>query len=170
MRLRDVPLILFLAVATLCCVTQGTRIEDVALPTPSSIASNKHSAQPDPSVTAGEDWLSYEPVVVELRGKLIRKLYYGPPNYGENPRTDSRELLPFLQLSKPVNVRGSSYPAGPEEQSSVANVWLMELVMTIPHESMIGKNVIVTGTLFHGFTGHHHTDVLMDVRSLRLDE
>ena len=113
-------------------------------------------------------WVDYEPAVVELKGKLITKWYYGPPNYGEAPKTDSRELLPILLLSKPVNVRGNPDPnAGPPESVTVENIRRMELVLTIPHKNMIGKNVIVEGTLFHGFSGHHHTDVLMTVQSIR---
>ena len=45
---------------------------------------------------------------------------------------------------------------------------MFELVLTVPHKNMIGKNVIVIGALFHGFTGHHHTDVLMRVQSISL--
>jgi len=32
---------------------------------------------------------------------------------------------------------------------------------------LIGAKVIVTGTLFQAFTGHHHTDVLMTVSSIK---
>ena len=115
-----------------------------------------------------KNWLTYEPAVVELRGKLTTKMYYGPPNYGENPKTDSKEVFFILLLSKPVNVRGNPDPAGPEDQVSVENVRRMELVLRIPHKNMLGKNVTVKGMLFHAFTGHHHTDVLMSVRSISL--
>jgi hypothetical protein len=77
-------------------------------------------------------------------------------------------VLPFLVLSKPVNVRGKPDPDEDFNRISVENVRRMELVLTLPHKNMIGKNVIVTGTLFHSFTGHHHTDVLMYVQSIRL--
>jgi hypothetical protein len=43
-----------------------------------------------------KDWLSYQPKVVELKGTLSVKTYYGPPNYGENPDTDAKEALPIL--------------------------------------------------------------------------
>ena len=39
----------------------------------------------------------------------------------------------------------------------------------MPYKKFIGKTVCVKGTLFHAFTGHHHTDVLMDVRSIKVD-
>jgi hypothetical protein len=39
----------------------------------------------------------------------------------------------------------------------------------VPYKEFTGKTVLVEGTLFHGFTGRHHTDVLMDVRSIKLE-
>lgn len=45
----------------------------------------------------------------------------------------------------------------------------MQLVLTMPHKEFIGKTVLVKGTLFHAFAGHHHTDVVMDVSSIKLD-
>lgn len=32
---------------------------------------------------------------------------------------------------------------------------------------LIGKHAIVAGALFHAFTGHHRTKVLMDVSNIR---
>lgn len=172
MKVSQTLVILFVLFTTSCCVTEkAQKIPDNTQATPANmqtVNSDEQVIQPDAQTIQDKEWLSYEPVVVELRGKLITKWYYGPPNYGEDPKTDSRELLPVLLLSKPVNVRGNSDPAGPEEQVSVEHVRKMELVLTIPHKNMIGKNVIVKGTLFHGFTGHHHTDVLMDVQSISL--
>jgi len=64
------------------------------------------------STAAAQDHnrLSYEPAVVELKGKLIVERKYGPPNFGENPRTDAKVRVPVLLLIKPVRVRGK--PAG----------------------------------------------------------
>lgn len=116
-----------------------------------------------------KEWLSYQPTVVELKGTLSVKTYYGPPNYGENPDTDSKEELPILVLSKPVSVRGNPAPKAGFDRPTVEDVREIQLVLTVPHKEFIGKIVLVKGTLFHGFTGHHHTDVLMDARSIKLD-
>jgi len=35
------------------------------------------------------------------------------------------------------------------------------------YESLVGKEVQAEGTLFHGFNGHHRTQVLLTVQSLR---
>jgi|SRR5580765_486233 len=173
MRVSKTLVILCIVFTTSCCVTEkAQKIQNNTQATPANIQavnSDEQAKQPEAqTIQNNNEWLSYEPVVVELRGKLITKMYYGPPNYGEDPKTDSKETFFILLLSKPVNVRGNSDPAGPEEQVSVEHVRKMELVLTIPHKNMIGKNVIVKGTLFHGFTGHHHTDVLMFVQSISL--
>jgi hypothetical protein len=44
----------------------------------------------------------------------------------------------------------------------------LQLVLSVPRKELIGKKVIVKGTLFHAHTGHHHTDVLMNVESISL--
>jgi hypothetical protein len=116
-----------------------------------------------------KDWVSYQPKVVEFNGTLSVKTYYGPPNYGENPDTDAKEPLPILILSKPVNVRGNPNPKAGFDRRSVEDLREIQLVLTMPHKDFIGKTVLVKGTLFHAFTAHHHTDVLMDVRSIKLD-
>jgi hypothetical protein len=115
-----------------------------------------------------KEWLSYQPTVVELKGRLSVKTYYGPPNYGENPKTDAKEVLPILILENSINVRGSRNPQIEFDRKSVRNLRVIQLVLQMPHKEFIGKTVLVKGTLFHGFTGHHHTDVLMDVRSIKL--
>jgi hypothetical protein len=114
-----------------------------------------------------KEWVSYQPTVVELTGTLSVKTYYGPPNYGENPDTDAKEALPILILSKPINVRGNPDPKAAFDRKSVEDVQEIQLVLTAPHKEFIGKTVLVKGALFHAFTGHHHTDVLMDVRSIK---
>ena len=171
MRIGVALAFLIIIFGTSACVTQRAQLGVVPQATPANVKavpSNEPVAKTDEQ-TLDTGWLSYEPAVVELRGKLITKMYYGPPNYGEDPKTDSKEVLPILVLSRPVNVRAKPDPnAGPPEQASVENVRKMELVLSIPHKNMIGKTVIVKGTLFHAFTGHHHTDVLMDVKSISL--
>ena len=116
-----------------------------------------------------EKWLSYQPTIVELKGTLIIKTYYGPPNYGENPDTDAKEALPVLILNTPVNVWGNPNPKAEFDRKPAEDVREVQLVLAMPHKQFIGKALLVRGTLFHAFTGHHHTEVLMDVRSIKLD-
>lgn len=115
------------------------------------------------------DWLSYEPAVVELKGKLVMEWKYGPPNFGENPRTDAKVRVPVLVLVKPVSVRGN--PQDTLNAESVEGLGRMQLNLVnlkTSYKQFIGKRVLVNGTLFHAHTGHHYTKVVMEVRSLKL--
>lgn len=114
-----------------------------------------------------KEWLDYWPAVVELKGKLSIKTFFGPPNFGEDPETDSKERSWILSLDKPINVRAKT-ETDPILGPSVEDVRELQLVLREPRRELIGKKVIVKGTLFHAITGHHHTDVLMDVQSISL--
>ncbi len=92
------------------------------------------------------------------------RLFYGPPNFGENPKTDSKELHRILVLDTPINVRGQTDMDRGNDR--VENVQEVQLVTAKPLKEMIGKKVIVKGTLFRAHTGHHHTDVLIIVQSI----
>jgi hypothetical protein len=46
------------------------------------------------------DTFKFEPAVVTLTGKLVKKEFFGPPRYGENPKTDSKEQAAILSFSK----------------------------------------------------------------------
>lgn len=113
-------------------------------------------------------WVSYYPAVVELKGTLRTRRYSGPPNYGENPKTDAKETILLLFLSQPVNVRGNPDPQAKFDRQSFQNVRRIQLVFTKPWKEFMGKTVRVRGTLFQAFTGHHHTDVLMDVQAIQV--
>lgn len=113
-------------------------------------------------------WLEYEPTVVELTGKFILRTYFGPPNFGEDPKTDSKERTRILVLDHPISVRRSSDPDDTINRDSVENGREIQLVFSTDAGKLVGKRVVVTGTLFHAHTGHHHTELLIQVISLRL--
>ncbi len=114
-----------------------------------------------------KEWVDYWPAIVEVKGKLGVKTFFGPPNFGENPKTDAKERSWILSLDKPINVRAKD-ETDPISGPSVDNVRELQLVLHEPRRELIGKKVIIKGTLFHAHTGHHHTDVLMDVQSISL--
>jgi hypothetical protein len=114
-------------------------------------------------------WYNYEPEQVTLTGKMLVKLAYGRPNYGENSETDEKEYYPVLVLDAPINVKGN--PADFTNKETVTDVREMHLVLRGKKDFVYkNKRVKVTGTLFHAITGHHHTDVLMSVEKIALLE
>lgn len=118
-------------------------------------------------VAAQKRWLSYEPEVMELDGRLVIESKYGPPNFGEQPNTDEKVRVPVLVLRDRANMLPDS---GDDPNSkSVYDIRQIQLVFSsndTAHKALIGKQVVVTGTLFHAHTGHHYTDVVMNVQSI----
>ena len=115
-----------------------------------------------------DSWLGYEPAVVELAGALRQVQKYGPPNYGESPATDQKVQVPILVLSSPVNVRAdSASEVNTESFQCVREVQLVRLSSSPAYRRFVGQSIVATGTLFQRFTGHHHTDVLLVLRSIR---
>lgn len=116
-----------------------------------------------------QEWLSYEPMVVELKGKLLRVVKYGPPNYGENPESDARYEIPILLLAEPIRIKGD--PTDWYKKESLTNVSFVQLIFSkapsFPYWRYAYQDIVVRGTLFRAVTGHHYTDVLVDVTTIR---
>jgi len=110
--------------------------------------------------------LSYGPGA-ELEGRLIVQRKYGPPNFGENPKTDTRLKIPIVVLTRAINVRG--IPGDPFQSASVDGVRRVQLVFTAPsmdYKALVGKDIRVKGALWHATTGGHYTDVVIFVDSV----
>jgi len=116
------------------------------------------------SVEAQRRPLHYEPEKVTLTGRLVYRTFYGPPNYGENPKTDSRETQPILILDSAVDVVANGGDPTDQTERGVKGI---TLVVEHSTRRFIGKRIAVEGTLFHANTGHHHTKVLMTVASIK---
>ena len=116
------------------------------------------------------DCLSYEPTVVNLRGTLIRSTLPGPANYQDVRRGDTAETSWFLELDSSicVNVDNSQPDLNPS-QADIRKVQLvLQASMYKRYRALLGRKVVARGTLFGAHTGHHHTPVLLTVKSLQL--
>lgn len=112
-------------------------------------------------------WLSYDPAVVELEGRLTVQRRYGPPNFGEQPKTDAKVKVPIIVLKNPVNVRGT--PGAAPNDVDVKRIKRIQLIFEpgqMNYAALVGKKIVVKGKLFHAHTGHHYTDVVMSVVSI----
>lgn len=113
---------------------------------------------------------SYEPAVVELSGKLVRKTLAGPPNYQDVHKGDAPETVWLLKLNYPICVDQDR--AQPDINPAKKKVRIVQLVLGNDGEarakSLSGKRVQTAGTLFAAHTGHHHTPVFLTVTYLDL--
>lgn len=119
-----------------------------------------------PSLCAGERWLRYEPSIVALQGTVLPRERFGPPSYGETPEIDTKEIAPILRLIETINVHGD--PSSALNRETEQNVTEIHLVFPegIEISQFFGREVTATGTLFHSYTGHHATRILMQVQSI----
>ena len=105
---------------------------------------------------------------VALQGTMFSRIYFGSPNYGENPDTDGRDTAALLLLDAPICVNENRETFSQAE----FNVILVQLaaVSIDPHKLFegVGHRVEVVGTLFHSITGHHRTPVLVEVNAIRI--
>jgi hypothetical protein len=112
--------------------------------------------------------LLYGPSVVKLTGTLVRKTFPGPPEYKSIRDGDRSETSWFLDLNTPVCVNQDK--AQPDLNPGRNDVRTVQLVVSAEsykkYKILVGQRVITTGTLFGEHTGHHHTPVLLTVRSL----
>lgn len=108
--------------------------------------------------------LHYGGSPVTLKGKVELQTFFGPPNYGENPDSDSRETQAILLLATPicVEVNATDYEEAEQNQVEVTLVPLHKENL----KSQEGKQIAVQGTLYHEHTGHHHTPVLIEIKRI----
>jgi len=123
---------------------------------------------------AAQKCLEYGPAVT-LTGTLHSRVFAGPPNYESIKRGDAKETAIVLKLMRPTCTKGGD-PVGVDV--SFVNIREMQLVVysddTSKNDELwrtvnrrMGKRVVVTGTLFGAHTGHHRTNVLIQIADIR---
>ena len=112
--------------------------------------------------------LSYEPRETTITGFLERHTFPGPPNYENTRKGDRAETYWLIKLQKPACVAESD--TDPDLNPRQDSVRLIQLVLSPSdyrtYRSLVGSRVTVSGSLFGAATGHHHTPVLLDVKSI----
>jgi hypothetical protein len=121
--------------------------------------------------------LKYTPEVTTLTGTLLTRKFYGPPNYGEDPKTDELDTFYFLKLTQPIctSAEGHENDDSPNAESEInvskIQLYLYEATKTkYPKDrdllKAVGQKFTMTGTLGHAAYAHDHTPVIMDVKSM----
>lgn len=112
-----------------------------------------------------EQWYNYYPSVVSLTGTLKEKWHYGPPNYGENPKTDKILYYYVLELENPINVRQDT--SKDIFCVTYRNIRTVELVigdqLWRSLGERIGHKVTLRGRLMPKTFAHDFTNVLLQV-------
>jgi hypothetical protein len=107
--------------------------------------------------------VSYGPAVVLLAGRTTVESHFGPPNFGESPKTDTKEDVPILVLDAPVDVISDARQQ--TNRGSHTGVKRVQLVGTLLPKLLQteGRHVVLSGMLFEKQSGENFTDVIFDV-------
>lgn len=112
-------------------------------------------------------FIDYGPKIVSLGGYLTQEKRYGPPNYGENPDRDEKLTMAVLHLQRAIHMCGRPHDFDREALRNIRDIQLQ--ISDVKLWRIRDKLVRVTGTLYRGFSGHHFTDVLMSVQTMKLE-
>lgn len=126
------------------------------------------SASKKQSLNKEEKCLDYEPLKVQIEGELYRKSFPGPPNYADIREGDEEEIYWFIKSAHPFCVNENKKIWG-ERLTNLSDIQLIigsELGFYKTKRSLLNKKVIVMGTLIPQISGHHKTEVLLDVQTL----
>jgi hypothetical protein len=117
--------------------------------------------------------------VVSMKGKLIFKLFPGPPEYSSVEEGDRADYCYVLQLDDDSRALALATPvAGPANsltdivsRSNYGDLFLaMDDGMKNVCHKYVNEQVTVEGHLFHAHTTHHYTPVLIDVKMIKIAE
>ena len=109
--------------------------------------------------------------MVRLRGTITQKTFPGRPNYESVEKGDEPENEWILNVDMPLCTNKANNDTSDPDHLSEANIGKLELVF-MGHQNydtyrlMLGKTVDVTGSLFHAYTAHHHTTILLQVQDM----
>jgi len=124
-------------------------------------------------LAAADKCAKYGPAVVTLNGVVNVVQAYGPPNYGEDPAHDAKEPFHKLTVRTPICVAQGKDEFEPGVSEAAEFQLALGVSLASPQSfpsQLLGKPVTIRGKLFHSETGHHHTEVLIDVTSIVLNE
>lgn len=115
------------------------------------------------------DSVYYEPTIISVEGILEKHTFPGRPNYANIAEGDEPERGVYLRLDVAIK----QVMPNPKEIYS----WEAENDITVMQLSVDpkqywsfreGDHVRLTGSLYQGHNGHHHTRVLMSVDKLEV--
>ena len=139
-------------------ISEDTIVGKNAVPSTAKPALSPEPFTNESNSAASAGAFRYEPAVVTLRGQLISAR-------GESP--DGKEIsFPALQLQNSITLQGTQEI--PTEKGVLLMHVVLDSAMMDAFTTLKGKQVVVTGKMFHSDNGNHHTNVLITPSSIGL--
>ncbi len=108
---------------------------------------------------------------VIFAGTVSRETFPGPPNYESIDDGDIPEIYWILTIHTPQCVIAESMESGAlyEVAKSTTRFQLVFEDASIyeSQKNIVENSAVVEGQLFAGYSGHHHTEALVSVKSIR---
>jgi hypothetical protein len=113
----------------------------------------------------------YEPLMTDLTGTVEMQTFPGPPNYMSIFEGDILERGWYLRLENKIEVFRKVLNRENIEDIREKNVDILQLAFDTTQANWKitkrllspGAKIKVTGRLFHSWSGHHHSRVLISV-------
>ncbi|WP_353097556.1 hypothetical protein [Tissierella praeacuta] len=117
-------LIIILVLLCSCNVVQESERDSISTPSERKTAVSELNVSESSEI---EKEYYFEPNVSIIEGKLITRMYYGPPGYGENPDTDAQEHPCILQLDDLIQVISQEGDLNNSDRSEVTEIQVVPM-------------------------------------------
>jgi hypothetical protein len=108
---------------------------------------------------------------VSFEGRVSRETFPGPPNYQSIDDGDQPETVWILTVDKAYCVTAESMEDGStyEVAKSTTRFQLAFEDSSVyeKQRALVEQRAVVSGLLFAGHTGHHHTKALVSVKTIK---
>ena len=103
---------------------------------------------------------------VALHGRVVPTQFYGPPNFGEYPKHDRRDIVAVLVLDRPIWT--CDVPVNEVGHGGRYQARKLEMVFSeAPYgKQWNGKRVVATGTLYPWDNAIQYTPVLLWIKNV----
>lgn len=107
---------------------------------------------------------------IGISGVLHKEIHWGPPNFGENPKTDSKFAAWVLHVDKPFNaIQDSKTGAGKELVVTDIQLELSSVISVEQIAAFENKHIAVEGKLWKITTPGDVTDFNVSVTKITVD-
>jgi hypothetical protein len=114
--------------------------------------------------SAAAGCIEFDKQTVSLHGRVVPTQFYGPPNFGADPKHDRRDIVALLVLDRPIWT--CDVPVSKVGHGGKYRAQKLEMVFSDPPygKQWNGKRVVATGTLYPWDNALQYTPVLLWIK------
>ena len=102
---------------------------------------------------------------LSFTGKLVDRVFPGPPNYRSVAKGDAPERTLILEMSASICITDGGQMADPKRKFDTIHLYAPNDLAPILAAAK-GRVVTVTGSGFPEHTGHHHAPLVLEVKEI----